>query len=208
MPAARWRALPSPPRGRRSPRGQPWPASPAVRPGHAHELGAAQGARRANRAHSCPMVRAAEALGEVAKQLGAASGRAAATTDEVRQVREELEQVNRRSPVEVLLDGLTHRRGAHRRESVATSAVAASPRAAARTPRSPRSSPPRRPARRARPASACSAAGSRRRPWGRRCGSRWIDVGVGPGGRPAASVEHSMPTASAACVEQVVHAGG
>jgi hypothetical protein len=64
-----------------------------------------------------PLVRAAEGLGKVAKELGSASGKAAATTQEVRGVREELEQLNRRSPVEVLLDGLTHRRGAHRRES-------------------------------------------------------------------------------------------
>ena len=40
-----------------------------------------------------PVVRAAEALGKVALRT------------------------NRRSPVEVLLDGLTHRRGAHKRES-------------------------------------------------------------------------------------------
>ena len=64
-----------------------------------------------------PMVRAAEALGKVAKELGSASGKAAATTHEVREVRDQLERVNRQSPVEVLLDGLTHRRGAHRRES-------------------------------------------------------------------------------------------
>jgi hypothetical protein len=44
-------------------------------------------------------------------------GKLAATTDDVKKVREELEKANRQSPVEVLLDGLTHRRGAHRRES-------------------------------------------------------------------------------------------
>jgi hypothetical protein len=64
-----------------------------------------------------PMVRAAEALGKVAKELGSATGKAAATTQEVREVRDQLERVNRQSPVEVLLDGLTHRRGAHKRES-------------------------------------------------------------------------------------------
>jgi hypothetical protein len=64
-----------------------------------------------------PMVRAAEALGKVALELGSAAGHATATADEVRQVREQLDRANRRSPVEVLLDGLTHRRGAHQRES-------------------------------------------------------------------------------------------
>ena len=49
-------------------------------------------------------------LGKAAKELGS-------TTDDIHQVREELEKANRQSPVEVLLDGLTHRRGAHRRES-------------------------------------------------------------------------------------------
>jgi hypothetical protein len=34
-----------------------------------------------------------------------------------RELRQQLEQLNRRSPVEVLLDGLTHRRGAHKNES-------------------------------------------------------------------------------------------
>ena len=64
-----------------------------------------------------PMVRAAEALGKVAKGLGSASGNVAAGTQEVREVRDQLEQANRQSPVEVLLDGLTHRRGAHKREN-------------------------------------------------------------------------------------------
>jgi hypothetical protein len=64
-----------------------------------------------------PMVRAAEALAKVAKELGSAGGKAAATTEEVREVRDQLERVNRQSPVEVLLDGLTHRRGAHKRGS-------------------------------------------------------------------------------------------
>ena len=41
---------------------------------------------------------------------------ASKTVDEVRQAREQLENLNRRSPIEVVLDGLTHRRGAHRRE--------------------------------------------------------------------------------------------
>lgn len=60
--------------------------------------------------------RTADVLEKLADSLGSAAGQAAATTDDVRQIREELEQVNRQSPVEVLLDGLTHRRGAHKRE--------------------------------------------------------------------------------------------
>jgi hypothetical protein len=46
-----------------------------------------------------------------------ALARTAEAGDEVKQVREQLSRANRRSPVEVLLDGLTHRRGAHRAES-------------------------------------------------------------------------------------------
>ncbi len=63
------------------------------------------------------VVRAAETLSKVARELGSAADQAAATTEEVRQVREQLDRANRQSPVEVLLDGLTHRRGAHKRES-------------------------------------------------------------------------------------------
>ena len=58
-----------------------------------------------------------ETLGKAAKELGSATRQVSSTTDDIHKVREELEQANRRSPVEVLLDGLTHRRGAHRRES-------------------------------------------------------------------------------------------
>ena len=61
--------------------------------------------------------RAAKALGKVASELGSATSQVSATGDEVRQVREQLDRVNRQSPVEVVLDGLTHRRGAHKRES-------------------------------------------------------------------------------------------
>jgi len=60
---------------------------------------------------------AAKALAEGAKRFAAATGPLAAAGDDVREVRRQLEQANRRSPVEVLLDGLTHRRGAHRLES-------------------------------------------------------------------------------------------
>jgi hypothetical protein len=63
------------------------------------------------------VVRTAKALGQVARELSSASNQVSTATDEIRQVREELEKTTRRSPIEVLLDGLTHRRGAHKRES-------------------------------------------------------------------------------------------
>jgi hypothetical protein len=63
------------------------------------------------------LTRTAEALGHLARELGSASNQAAATTEDVRQIREQLDKANRRSPLEVVLDGLTHRRGAHKRES-------------------------------------------------------------------------------------------
>jgi len=59
---------------------------------------------------------AAGALGLVARELRSAK-QDALTKDDVRQLREQLEQANRRSPIEVLLDALTHRRGAHKNES-------------------------------------------------------------------------------------------
>jgi hypothetical protein len=62
------------------------------------------------------LVRTAKALGTVAAQLGSATDQVATTTGEVRQVREQLDKANRRSPIEVLVDALTHRRGAHKRE--------------------------------------------------------------------------------------------
>jgi hypothetical protein len=63
------------------------------------------------------LAKTAQALGQVARGLSQASNQASATTDEMRQIREQLDKANRRSPLEVLLDGLTHRRGAHKRES-------------------------------------------------------------------------------------------
>jgi hypothetical protein len=59
----------------------------------------------------------AEALGKVADGLTSATDKVSGTTDDVSQIREQLEQANRQSPIEVLLDGLTHRRGAHKQES-------------------------------------------------------------------------------------------
>lgn len=64
-----------------------------------------------------PVVRAAKALRDGAKHAGRATTRVSAATDEMRRTREQIEQLNRRSPIEVLLDGLTHRRGAHRTEN-------------------------------------------------------------------------------------------
>lgn len=55
-------------------------------------------------------------LRSFARALASVTEQASVTTSELRQVREHLENANRRSPLEVVLDGLTHRRGAHRRE--------------------------------------------------------------------------------------------
>ena len=63
------------------------------------------------------LAKTTEALGEVARELSAARKQASATTDDVHKIREQLDRANRQSPVEVLLDGLTHRRGAHKSES-------------------------------------------------------------------------------------------
>lgn len=62
------------------------------------------------------LVKTAEALGKVATQLGSATEQVAETTGDVRRIREQLDKANRQSPVEVLVDALTHRRGAHKRE--------------------------------------------------------------------------------------------
>jgi hypothetical protein len=62
------------------------------------------------------VLRAAELLRDSAQHLDSATNRLSGTSDDVREIREQLDKVNRRSPVEVVLDGLTHRRGAHKRE--------------------------------------------------------------------------------------------
>jgi hypothetical protein len=59
---------------------------------------------------------AARRKGTLQKAVEAVA-RLAATTDDVRRIREQLDKANRQSPLEVVLDGLTHRRGAHKRES-------------------------------------------------------------------------------------------
>jgi hypothetical protein len=63
------------------------------------------------------VVTVGRALGRTARELSVATDRVTETGDEVRQVRKQLDKANRQSPIEVLLDGLTHRRGAHRREA-------------------------------------------------------------------------------------------
>jgi hypothetical protein len=60
------------------------------------------------------LVRTAELLRDGARELHAATDQVATTGDDMRQVREQLDQVNRRSPIEIVLDGLTHRPGATR----------------------------------------------------------------------------------------------
>ena len=59
----------------------------------------------------------ARAVAQLAKELGSLTSEVASTGDDARELRQLLKQANRRSPVEVLLDGLTHRRGAHKNES-------------------------------------------------------------------------------------------
>jgi hypothetical protein len=51
-----------------------------------------------------------------AKRFAAAAGKASNTADDIRAIREQLENANRRSPIEVVLDGLTHRPGTGKRE--------------------------------------------------------------------------------------------
>ncbi len=59
----------------------------------------------------------AAALAAGARRVVTATGQASKTANDIQAIREQLEQANRRSPVEILLDGLTHRRGAHKLES-------------------------------------------------------------------------------------------
>ena len=60
--------------------------------------------------------RTVETLGKAAQGVGSATRQVSSTSEDIRQVREELERANRQSPVEVLLNALTHRRGAHKQE--------------------------------------------------------------------------------------------
>lgn len=63
------------------------------------------------------LVTTVAAVGKAASGLGKAASQLSDVKDEARQLREQLEMANRRSPIEVVLDGLTHRRGAHKREN-------------------------------------------------------------------------------------------
>lgn len=58
-----------------------------------------------------------ELLRDGARHLNSATTQVSGTAEDVREIREQLEKVNRKSPLEVVLDGLTHRRGAHKHES-------------------------------------------------------------------------------------------
>jgi hypothetical protein len=62
-------------------------------------------------------MRTLELLRDGAKHLNSATEQISGPAEDVREIREQLDKVNRRSPLEVVLDGLTHRRGAHKRES-------------------------------------------------------------------------------------------
>jgi hypothetical protein len=59
----------------------------------------------------------ARAVVQLAHELGSLTSEVASARDDARELRQLLRQANRRSPIEVLLDGLTHRRGAHKNES-------------------------------------------------------------------------------------------
>jgi hypothetical protein len=61
-------------------------------------------------------LRTLELMRDGAKHLSSATDQMSGTAEDVREIREQLEKVNRKSPLEVVLDGLTHRRGAHKGE--------------------------------------------------------------------------------------------
>jgi len=66
--------------------------------------------------HKSGALRTVELLRDGAKHLDSATSRLSDTSDDVHEIREQLDRANRQSPLEVLLDGLTHRRGAHKHE--------------------------------------------------------------------------------------------
>jgi hypothetical protein len=51
-----------------------------------------------------------------AKRFAIVAGKASHAADDIHAIREQLENANRRSPIEVVLDGLTHRPGTGKRE--------------------------------------------------------------------------------------------
>ena len=89
-------------------------AGPALTAGAAGVAGLAGGlliASRVGRRRSAGALALASA-----KRFAAAAGKASNTADDIRAIREQLENANRRSPIEVVLDGLTHRPGTGKRE--------------------------------------------------------------------------------------------
>ena len=54
-----------------------------------------------------------------AKRLAKTAVRASQAADDVHAIRDQLEQANKRSPIEVVLDGLTHRPGIGKRRGLA-----------------------------------------------------------------------------------------
>lgn len=63
-------------------------------------------------------LRTLELLRDGARQLDSVTDRLAGPGgDDTREIREQLDKLNRRSPIEVVLDGLTHRRGVHRHDA-------------------------------------------------------------------------------------------
>lgn len=61
------------------------------------------------------LIKTAQALGKVASEMSSARNQASVATDDIHQIREHLERESRRSPIEVVLDGLTHRPGTRKR---------------------------------------------------------------------------------------------
>ena len=59
----------------------------------------------------------ARAIARGARRAATAAAKASSTADDIRAIRQQLEHANRRSPIEIVLDGLTHRRGAHKLET-------------------------------------------------------------------------------------------
>jgi hypothetical protein len=59
----------------------------------------------------------ARAIARGARRAASAAAKASSTADDIRAIRQQLEHANRRSPIEIVLDGLTHRRGAHKLET-------------------------------------------------------------------------------------------
>ena len=65
----------------------------------------------------------ARALAGGTRRLAGAGKRVSRTAEDIHEIREHLEQANRQSSIEVLLNGLTHRRGAHRAPSTKADAA-------------------------------------------------------------------------------------